>query len=114
MTVAVAWSGILISILGLVFVFCLCSTLCCLRWWPWYCVGQIFRETRPCASVYSDLTIARGFKVKSLYFPLHTVIHTQLRGAARSYSYGIITGRWGRKMTYQGEFHRETSNRLIT
>ena len=40
--------------------------------------------------------------------------HPQLRGAEHSYSYGIVVGRSGRKMTYQVEFHRGTLNRLIT
>ena len=49
--------------------------------------------------IYSAFKIARGFKVKSLYHPLHThiVIHSQLRGAAQWYSYGIIEGRWERE-----------------
>ena len=46
---------------------------------------------------YSAFKIAIDFKVKSLYFPLHTVIRPQLRGAPLSYSYGIIAGRWGRE-----------------
>ena len=35
-------------------------------------------------SHYTAFTIARGFKVKSLYISLHTVIRPQLRGATKS------------------------------
>ena len=33
---------------------------------------------------YTAFTIARGFKVKSLYLPLHTVIRSHLHGATQS------------------------------
>ena len=52
-----AGSEMLISILGLgiKFVLCLLSVLCCLWRLPWHCADHTFREARTCVSVYSVL-----------------------------------------------------------